>query len=105
VSRSGGNAIRYLRPIGALHHPEQRPSGRATQLDWRTPRPPPRQTLIPRKKSLHPRPKHFRRGRRRDFAARRFGFDQQHPDRQLGLFGRREGGEPGVLDLDRVFEA
>jgi len=27
----------------------------------------------------------------------RFGFDQQHPDRQLRLFDRGEGGEPGVL--------
>src|SRR6201999_838026 len=32
-----------------------------------------------------------------DFAAGGFGFDQQHADRQLRLFDRGEGGEPGVL--------
>ena len=41
----------------------------------------------------------FRGGRRGHFAARGFGFDQQHADRQLRLVGGGEGGEPGVLDL------
>ena len=45
----------------------------------------------------------LRGDRRGDFAAGGAGVDQQHPDRQLGAFGRGEGGEPGVLDLDRVF--